>query len=137
MKVEIKMRTLQRVDGNEELLLHEARGILRYRGETILVSYLMDGIHHEMLIDRNEPSLSIIRNWRQDRVLCYREGLKHQIMYDTPVGDMELCFDTRRLLFKLPEGDDEGVMMELSYTVYQYKSPIMDCELRIEISPLK
>ncbi|MGP1590047.1 MAG: DUF1934 domain-containing protein [Oribacterium sp.] len=137
MKAEIRLRTLQRVDGKTEELVHSARGIVRREGGVLLVTYLLDGIHHEMRIDSARASVSVVRNWQEKGQLFYQEGRRHTVLYETPVGELELSFDTKRLLLFVPEEETERSVIELRYEVFQYGSSIMDCELRIEISPVK
>lgn len=137
MKAEIRMRTLQRVDGETEELFHSARGIVRREGGELLVTYLLDGIHHEMRIDTAGISVSVVRNWQEKGRLLYQEGRKHTVLYETPAGELELSFDTKQLLLFVPEEETGTSVAELRYEVLQYGSSIMDCELRIEISPVK
>lgn len=136
MKVLVRMETLQRAEEEEERLLHETRGVFRNEGKACRLTYLLDGIHHEMLIDREEQSVTVLRNWSEKGQLRYQSGLKHPVLYETPVGEIELLFHTKSLSMDIPEGDEEAEL-SLSYEVFQYDSLIMSCELRIAISPLK
>lgn len=136
MKVSITMETVQRVDGEEELLRHFATGILRENGDRCCLSYLMDGIHHEMELDRREHRLTVVRNWKEEQQIVYQTGLLHAVRYDTPVGAMDLQFLTHD--FFCGQGEDAGELtISLRYEILQFGSKAMDCELKIAILPLK
>ncbi len=135
MKARIVMETLQTVDGEGELLVHESNGILRRNSEGWRATYLLDGIHHEMQLDPLVPSVTVIRNWQDRDALRYERGLRHTVLYETPAGCMEICFSTRRVEIR-EQGGGAGIAALLDYRISQHGGTLADCLVRIDISPI-
>lgn len=137
MKVRILMETRQTVDGETELIRHEARAVMRLGEEDAVLTYLLDGIHHEMLINFRTPSVSVTRNWQEGQSLFYESGRKHTVRYETPAGSIDLSFETKSILLERGNFTGGDARLSLSYRISQYGEAICDCELSIAISPLE
>jgi uncharacterized beta-barrel protein YwiB (DUF1934 family) len=136
LKVNISMETRETVDGETEVLRHQAVGILRKTAEGTKVSYTMDGVHHELEVHPDTGSVLIIRNRDRERLLRYERNVHHIVEYETPVGTMELGFDTRDVLIREDlEAGDGRMEIKLLYRLTQFGNPVADCQLRIAISP--
>lgn len=136
MRVMIDMLTRQRVDGEEELLRHQAEGDLQ--GEA--GSYML--LYQEQLPDSGaavqnsiEVTAEGVRVQKQGAVcteICYRKGLEHVCAYQTPYGLMEMGFLTRGMELR-EEG--EGIRLRLVYDLRSGGAHIADCELEITAVP--
>ncbi len=137
MKVRIEMGTKQTVDGETQEFLHSAAGILREEADgSLRLSYVLEGIHHDMQISPAEKAVRIVKNRDEKNPLVYRENYCHEMLYETPVGAMDLGFDTREV--SVLRGMDAGSwQMLLRYAMLQYGRKLADCELSIAISQAK
>ncbi len=134
MKVQLIMQTCQTIDGEAETYTHEAGGILREMPDGRLrLTYLLDGIHHEMTISAAEKSVRVVKNWDEENVLLYKEGFCHEMLYDTPVGGLDLGFDTHAVEIRAGASRDSW-NIRLQYGMLQYGKAVADCELSIAIS---
>ncbi len=137
MKVRIEMGTKQTVDGETQEFVHTASGILREAADgSLLLSYLLEGVHHDMQISPAEKAVRIVKNRNEKNPLLYRENYCHEMLYETPVGAMDLGFDTREVTMS-PDPENGGWQMLLRYAMLQYGRKLADCELSIAISQVK
>ncbi len=134
MKVQIEMATKQTVDGETQEFVHRAAGILREEADgSLLLSYLLDGVHHDMQISPAEREVRIVKNRDTKNPLLYRENHCHEMLYETPVGAMDLGFETREI--SVLQGKEPGSwQLGLRYAMLQYGRKLADCELSIAIS---
>lgn len=134
MKVIVDMETRQWVpgDGAEvDVLRHRARGILREAGGTYKVTYLLDGVHYEMWIDRARDSVRVVRNWNEGQIICYEPGREHEVLYETEAGAFTVSFRTRSVEIGTWE---EGLPVVLEYGLSQFGQPVAYCRVRIDIA---
>ncbi len=136
MKVNIEMGTKQTVDGETQKFVHRAAGILREEADgSLLLSCQLDGVHHDMRISPAEKAVRIVKNRDAENPLLYRENYCHEMRYETPVGAMDLGFDTREVsVLRSAAGSWQ---LELCYAMLQYGRKLADCELSIAISQVK
>lgn len=136
MKVNIEMGTKQTVDGETQKFVHRAAGILREEADgSLLLSCQLDGVHHDMRISPAEKAVRIVKNRDAENPLLYRENYCHEMRYETPVGAMDLGFDTREVsVLRSVAGSWQ---LELRYAMLQYGRKLADCELSIAISQVK
>lgn len=135
MKVRIDIYTRQTIDGDSELLeLHE-EGMLRTlpNGRHVL-SFIQDGVHNELQINAPAEEISLIRNRRREKAVVYKQNTLHRMAYETPVGEMELEFDTHCVEI-CPSRGDRLLELRLVYRILQAGSPVSDNELRIRVRP--
>ena len=134
MRVKIDMQTRQTIDGDTDIMEHSAEGILRdlSEGQHVL-TYFQDGIHNEMRIDVSGEEIIVTRNWKQENQFHYKQNKHHIMNYETPMGMMELGFDTKYVEIDRIHRD---CLMEirLVYTITQGGQPVSDNEVRIRIS---
>ena len=134
MRVKIDMQTRQTIDGDTDIMEHSAEGILRdlSEGQHVL-TYFQDGIHNEMRIDVSGEEIIVTRNWKQENQFRYKQNKHHIMNYETPMGMMELGFDTKYVEIDRIHRD---CLMEirLVYTITQGGQPVSDNEVRIRIS---
>jgi uncharacterized beta-barrel protein YwiB (DUF1934 family) len=136
MKVKITTETRQTVNGETESLTHTATGILREQArDRHSLTYLLDGIHHEMFIDLPEHEIRVIRNWDEKNVLVYHENVHHVMDYQTPVGGMQLGFNTKYLEIDRIHSD-AVLSILIVYQVTQFGNPVSDNEVRIKLTEM-
>lgn len=133
MKVNIEMQTQQTIDGDSDQMEYRAEGILREvsAGRHVL-SYFQDGVHHEMEINVNDEEVIVTRNWKQANQFRYKENTHHHMNYETPMGEMELGFDTKYVEIDRIHADSL-MNIRLVYTITQGGQPVSDNEVRIKI----
>ena len=133
MRVKIDMQTRQTIDGDTDIMEHSAEGILRELSEgQHVLTYFQDGIHNEMRINVSDEEIIVTRNWKQENQFHYKQHKHHIMNYETPMGTMELGFDTKYVEIDRIHADS---LMEirLVYTITQGGQPVSDNEVRIRI----
>ena len=97
-----------------------------------MLSYFQDGVHNEMRINVSDEEIIVTRNWKQENQFHYKQNKHHIMNYETPMGTMELGFDTKYVEINRILADS---LMEirLVYTITQGGQPVSDNEVRIRI----
>lgn len=136
MRVKIEMNTRQTIDGDTDVIDSVAEGILRDAGDgTHLITYFQDGVHNEMRVDVAGKEVTVVRNWQQENAFRYRENVKHVMNYETPMGYMELGFDTKYVgIDRIHEGSVMNIL--LRYSISQYGNPVSENEINIKLTKL-
>ncbi|WP_031549062.1 DUF1934 domain-containing protein [Oribacterium sp. FC2011] len=134
MRVRIEMKSRQTVNGDTDIFDTVSDGILREVGDgTQILTYFQDGVHNEMRVDTAGKEVTVVRNWKHDNAFRYKENTKHVMNYETPMGYMELGFDTKRV--EIDRIHAELVMnIFLSYSITQYGNPVSENEIEIRIA---
>ncbi len=136
MRVKIEMNTRQTIDGDTDVIEAVAEGILREVGDgTQIITYFQDGVHNEMRVDTDGKEVTVVRNWKQENAFRYKENVKHVMNYETPMGYMELGFDTKHVAIDRVHAD--CVMnITLKYSISQYGNQVSDNEITIRLIEL-
>ncbi|OON85093.1 hypothetical protein BXO88_13990 [Oribacterium sp. C9] len=136
MKVRIEMNTRQTIDGDTDIIDVVSEGILREVGDgTQIITYFQDGVHNEMRVDMAGKEIIVIRNWKQENAFHYKEKVHHVMNYETPMGYMELGFDTKYVEIDRIHADSVMNIL-LIYDVTQYGKPVSENEIRIRLTKI-
>ncbi|ETP72496.1 Protein of unknown function (DUF1934) [Lachnospiraceae bacterium JC7] len=136
MKVRIEMNTRQTIDGDTDIIDLVSEGILRDAGDgTQVITYFQDGVHNEMRIDMAGKEIIVVRNWKQENAFHYKEKVHHVMNYETPMGYMELGFDTKYVEIDRVHADSVMNIL-LIYAVTQYGKPVSENEIRIKLTKI-
>ncbi|HBP25026.1 MAG TPA: DUF1934 domain-containing protein [Oribacterium sp.] len=137
MKVKIDMWTRQTIDGDSDTMEHSAEGVLRELSEgQHLLTYFQDGVHNEMQINVADEEITVVRNWKQENRFFYKQNQHHHMLYETPMGEMELGFDTKYVEIDRLH-PDSLLNIRLVYTITQGGRPVSENEVRIRIREKK
>lgn len=136
MKVRIEMNTRQTIDGDTDIIDVVSEGVLREAGDgTQVITYFQDGVHNEMRVDMAGKEIIVIRNWKQENAFHYKEKVHHVMNYETPMGYMELGFDTKYVEIDRIHADSVMNIL-LIYDVTQYGKPVSENEIRIRLTKI-
>ncbi|WP_036612918.1 DUF1934 domain-containing protein [Oribacterium sp. P6A1] len=134
MKVRIEMNTRQTIDGDTDIIDVVSEGVLREAGDgTQVITYFQDGVHNEMRVDMAEKEIVVVRNWKQENAFHYKEKVHHVMNYETPMGYMELGFNTKYVEVDRIHADSVMNIL-LIYDVTQYGKPVSENEIRIRLT---
>ena len=134
MRVSVHLLAVQVLDGTRESTEQSIFGILTETGRNSLsLTFQLNGVHHQLLIDETLNEISLIRNRCPGRTILYRDGHSMETEYETPYGMLVLEFKTREVLISRTE---HLLRLHLSYSICQSGDEISGQELEIEISPL-
>lgn len=89
-----------------------------------------------MQISPAEREVRIVKNRDAENPLLYRENYCHEMLYETPVGAMDLGFDTSEVTM-CQDPENGSWQLGLRYAMLQYGRKLADCELSIAISQVK
>lgn len=136
MRVRIEMNTRQTVDGDTDVMDMVAEGVMRDAGDgTQVITYFQDGVHNEMRVDTAGKEIVVVRNWKRENAFHYKEKVHHVMNYETPMGYMELGFNTKYMEIDRIHADSV-LSIRLIYDVTQYGNPVSENEIRIKLSKL-
>ena len=134
MKVRIEMNTRQTINGDTDIIDVVSEGVLREAGDgTQVITYFQDGVHNEMRVDMAEKEIVVVRNWKQENAFHYKEKVHHVMNYETPMGYMELGFNTKYVEVDRIHADSVMNIL-LIYDVTQYGKPVSENEIRIRLT---
>jgi len=136
MRVKIEMNTRQTIDDDTDVIDAVAEGILREVGDgTQIITYFQDGVHNEMRVDTAGKEVTVVRNWKHENAFRYKENVKHVMNYETPMGYMELGFDTKHVEIDRVHADCVMNIL-LKYSISQYGNPVSENEINIRLIAL-
>lgn len=135
--VTIFLRSSQRYPQQEpeeiELTVH---GKLYFRGGSVFISYeesAMTGMENTRTTLKVEPGrVEIIRTGKNHSRLCFQEGLRHESLYHTPYGLLQLATVTHHLVTHMGQ---EGGTLEIRYQVELEGQLASENHLQIEVRP--
>ncbi|SFG26926.1 protein of unknown function [Oribacterium sp. WCC10] len=131
------MNTRQSIDGDTDVIDTVLDGILRDAGDgTHVITYFQDGVHNEMRIDSSGKEIVVVRNWKHENAFRYKQNVHHVMNYETPMGYMELGFDTKYVEIDRVHADCL-MSIRLIYDVTQYGKPVSENEIYIKVSEQK
>ena len=137
MKVLLQLKTRQIMDGEEDCFSVSNKAILLSRGDSFLLSYFQENVHHSLEFFPKEKRVLMMRNWKDKHRVEYRSGLRWSVDYETELGTLPLSFDTRSVEFLYEEFSAGRAEIRLSYLLYQFEQLVADTELSIAIFPMK
>ena len=135
--VTIVLRSSQRYLRQEpeemELTVH---GKLYFRGGSVFISYeesAMTGMENTRTTLKVEPGrVEIIRTGKNHSRLCFQEGLRHESLYRTPYGLLQLATVTHHLVTHMGQ---EGGTLSIRYQVELEGQLASENHLQIEVRP--
>ena len=135
--VTIVLRSSQRYPQQEpeemELTVH---GKLYFRGGSVFISYeesAMTGMENTRTTLKVEPGrVEIIRTGKNHSRLCFQEGLRHESLYRTPYGLLQLATVTHHLVTHMGQ---EGGTLSIRYQVELEGQLASENHLQIEVCP--
>ena len=86
MKVLLRLKTRQIMDGEEDGFSVSNKAILLSRGDSFLLSYFQENVHHSLEFFPKEKRVVMMRNWKDKQRVEYHPGLRWSVDYET-----ELC----------------------------------------------
>ena len=137
MKVLLQLKTRQIMDGEEDCFSVSNKAILLSRGDSFLLSYFQENVHHSLEFFPKEERVVMMRNWKDRQRVEYLSGVKWSVEYETECGTLPLSFATRSVEFLYDEFSAGRAEVRLRYFLYQFEQLVADTELSIAIFPLK
>ena len=137
MKVLLRLKTRQIMDGEEDGFSVSNKAILLSRGDSFLLSYFQENVHHSLELFPKEKRVVMMRNWKDRQRVEYIAGVKWSVDYETELGTLPLSFATRSVEFLYEDFRAGRAEILLSYLLYQFEQLVAETELSIAILPLK
>ena len=137
MKVQVQLTTKQKMDGEEDRFSVSLQGVLLSRGDSFMLSYFQENVHHSLELFPKEKRVVMMRNWKDRQRVEYIAGIKWSVDYETELGTLPLSFATRSVDFLYEDFRAGRAEILLSYLLYQFEQLVAETELSIAILPLK
>jgi uncharacterized beta-barrel protein YwiB (DUF1934 family) len=118
ISVQIDVRSLQRQDGEQNIINYQTRGYLYQQGQATYLQYQegaegLEGVQTTLKLEKNRVTL--IRHGNISMNQVFEKGLRDEGTYHTPYGDLALGTETT--LLEMVLGYEEG-RMRIFYDLY-------------------
>ena len=74
MKVQVQLTTKQKMDGEEDRFSVSLQGVLLSRGDSFMLSYFQENVHHSLELFPKEKRVVMMRNWKDRQRVEYIDG---------------------------------------------------------------